>query len=366
MKILHLIADYLYSPFYKNFIYNLNNLDVDTSVYVSTRKDVKNTEDYDVSVFITQKHFNWVDKLLYFPKQRYIYKEVVENNLVADINLIHAHTLFSNGFLAYKLYKSYGIPYIVAIRNTDVNDFFKYMFHLRGLGQEIMLNAKNVIFLSPSYMSHVCNKYIDPKYRNIILKKSIVIPNGIDPIFFEKKSRQNFKKLNKTIKLLFVGNIDKNKNVLSVLLAADKLIKEGFEVEVYVVGKLVSKKVGFELKKRNFVRLYSYMKHEGIIDLMHKTDILIVPSFKETFGLVYAEAMSQGMPIIYTKGQGFDGQFEDKYVGCSVVADDIDDICDSIKYIMNNYNEISENCYNSVDKFSWDIIAKKYLELYKI
>lgn len=40
-----------------------------------------------------------------------------------------------------------------------------------------------------------------------------------------------------------------------------------------------------------------------------------MPSHKETFGLVYAEAMSQGLPIIYTKNQGFDGQFPDGYVG---------------------------------------------------
>ena len=33
-------------------------------------------------------------------------------------------------------------------------------------------------------------------------------------------------------------------------------------------------------------------------------------SFKETFGLVYFESMSQGTPLIFTKGQGIDGYFE--------------------------------------------------------
>ena len=40
-----------------------------------------------------------------------------------------------------------------------------------------------------------------------------------------------------------------------------------------------------------------------------------LPSHAETFGLVYVEAMSQGLPIIY-EGQGFDKQFQDGEVDC--------------------------------------------------
>ena len=36
-----------------------------------------------------------------------------------------------------------------------------------------------------------------------------------------------------------------------------------------------------------------------------------MPSKYETFGLVYPEAMSRGIPIVYTKNQGFDKYFED-------------------------------------------------------
>lgn len=35
-----------------------------------------------------------------------------------------------------------------------------------------------------------------------------------------------------------------------------------------------------------------------------------MPSFKETFGLVYAEALSRFIEVIYTKGQGFDGNLK--------------------------------------------------------
>jgi len=43
-----------------------------------------------------------------------------------------------------------------------------------------------------------------------------------------------------------------------------------------------------------------------------------MPSITETFGLVYAEALSQGLPVLYTRGQGFDRQFEEGEVGYAV------------------------------------------------
>jgi len=89
-----------------------------------------------------------------------------------------------------------------------------------------------------------------------------------------------------------------------------------------------------------------------------------MPSYNETFGLVYLEAMSQGLPIIHTKGQGIDGYFEDGTVGYSVNPKDIDDIVEKIKMIIHNYNKISKNCYNLVDNFSWDKITQTYCNIY--
>lgn len=55
-----------------------------------------------------------------------------------------------------------------------------------------------------------------------------------------------------------------------------------------------------------------------------------MPSFTESFGLVYAEAMSQGLPVIYSKGQGFDGQFAEGVVGYHVDAHDPEELCENI------------------------------------
>jgi len=81
--------------------------------------------------------------------------------------------------------------------------------------------------------------------------------------------------------------------------------------------------------------------------------------------LVYAEAMTQGLPVIYSKGQGFDRQFEEGTVGFHVESRNAEEIADRIEDIMTNYETISENCVRLSDRFNWSEIAKEYEEIYK-
>ena len=91
-----------------------------------------------------------------------------------------------------------------------------------------------------------------------------------------------------------------------------------------------------------------------------------MPSILETFGLVYAEAMSQGIPIIYSKGQGFDGQFDNGIVGYAVNCFDYKDISEKIIDLYNNYQQFSEQCLSMVDKFNWSTIAQEYMKIYNL
>ena len=92
-----------------------------------------------------------------------------------------------------------------------------------------------------------------------------------------------------------------------------------------------------------------------------------MPSTSETFGLVYVEALSQGLPIIYAKGQGFDGYYSNIGIGFGVNARDYNDIANKIEQIIDNYDQISSNIskLDLEDDFDWENIAARYFELYK-
>lgn len=81
----------------------------------------------------------------------------------------------------------------------------------------------------------------------------------------------------------------------------------------------------------------------------------------ETFGLVYIEALSQGKPLLYTKGQGIDSLF-DFSIGEKVKSTDMKDIEGRIQdLLVNRYESINLIDFNN---FRWSNIAKNYYNLY--
>ena len=86
-------------------------------------------------------------------------------------------------------------------------------------------------------------------------------------------------------------------------------------------------------------------------------------SHKETFGLVYIEAISQCLPIVYTSGQGVDGYFSDGEYGFKANSRSVESISTAIKNTLNKFpNGLGPFEKNPAASFSWDKIAKVYME----
>jgi len=285
-----------------------------------------------------------------------------------NIDLVHAHSLFSMGGIALKLKKEKNIDYIVAVRSTDVNLFFKYIFYLRGIGIQIMKEAKKIVFISPAYKEFIINRYIPCELRDYINQKSIIVPNGVNHFWLQNKYTKFECKDKKKINLIYVGDFSKNKNINASINVAKELKELGYNINFSIIGSGGNSE--YKIKKlarinKDIVKIYARIEdREKLLNMYRKSDIFIMPSFHETFGLVYIEAMSQGLPIIYTKGQGIYGYFKDGKVGYSINPKDISDIVRKIEMIIHNYNRISKNCYNLVENFSWNKIAKIYYNIY--
>lgn len=309
------------------------------------------------------KCYNQIDRFFYHFKQRKILNALQENIRLEDKSCVNAYTLFSDGGIAYKLKKTYNIPYIVSVRNTDINYFFKYRFDLHSYGVKILKNASAIICLSNSTKEKVL-KYLAK--RDITNHDNIyLIPNGIDEFWFENCNYSNKTLTGNTIKIIYVGSINKNKNVITTYNALDYIQSKGFEVEFNVVGRIHNESIVKQITKDARVNLYPFMSMKKLLSMYRSNDIFVMPSFNETFGLVYAEAMSQGLPVIYTKNQGFDMQFPDGKVGYSVNPNDPEMLAGCVHKIINNYSEISQNAVRSVKKFNWKDIAEKYSMILK-
>lgn len=370
MRVLHINVSYIVSALHQTMIEHLNQLDVDSLVFVPTYDKNRSIVDCKNYVTVSECFKKW-DRLFYFKKQNKIISSVLENYELSQFDLLHAYTLFTDGNVAMELSQKYGIPYAVAVRNTDLNDFFKKMIHLRSHGVKILRRASAVFFLSPVYRDKVINDYVPQKYQNEILEKSYIIPNGIDDFWHMNKANrdgatiQSIIKESQKIKCIYVGSIDKNKNIELTLKALTQLEAEGWDCTLTSIGKIVDQTVYEQLLKYKCFKYVSPKTKEELIAYYRGADIFIMPSHTETFGLVYAEAMSQGLPVIYTRGQGFDGQFPDGEIGYNVDDKNPKELISAIKSICETYQDKTQKAQENVTKFYWGDIVREYLSIYK-
>jgi len=364
MKILHINSFFSTGNFYNNLFQEQIKSGFDLNVYIPAKKgfDQKNRDYGDYSIISSVLHR--FDRFFFKRKQAILYKDIKSRISLEKIDIIHAHSLFTNGYLALTLKKNFHIPYIVTIRNTDVNVFFKYMIHLRKYGIEVMEQANRLIFLCPKYRDFVIEKYIPEKSQKIFFEKSLIIPNGIDKFWFENKKSNKKKPKEKKVKLLYIGNIDKNKNLLTTLKAIIILHNKGYNIEYTVVGKIRDQFIYNKLKRNSYTTYKKFRPKEKLLEIYEENDIFVMPSKTETFGRVYPEAMSQGLPVIYSKGQGFDGQFPEGMVGFHVNCTHPEDIAEKVECILKNYEQISADSLENVDIFKWELISEQYSNLY--
>ncbi|SFM25900.1 Glycosyltransferase involved in cell wall bisynthesis [Gracilibacillus orientalis] len=369
MKILQIATGVSYSKVYNNLFSSFKKNAVEFEVYIPQHQDkavsiiTKKEFPFD---FYSRKIIKPYDKFLYFTKINRMTKDVEDNFDLSSISVIHSHSLFNDGAVAYQIKKKYKIPYIVAIRDTDVNQYFRKAIHLRKKAINILRNAENIIFISKSYEKYVFNKFIPEKHRSELLRKSKVIPNGITDFWLNNKYIKNNKKDNNEFRLIFVGQITKRKNILKIAEASNLLEnKYNKKIDLVIIGEKKDEQYFNKISSIRSFEYIPYLKKEKLINYYRNSDIFVMPSITETFGLVYAEAMSQGLPVIYSKGQGFDGQFEDGEVGYRIDPLNALDIADKIKITIDNKENIMQRCYKNADKFNWNSISKQYLRLYK-
>ena len=239
------------------------------------------------------------------------------------------------------------------------------MPYLRKLGVDILRKASGIVFISEPYKHYVLEQYIPQDEADIFKMKTTVIPNGINKFWLENLNfKQKAEIKHNEIKILCVGDIDKNKNYLTTLNACIELNNRNYNTEFHVVGRVIDQKIFKSLQKFSGFYYHGTMHKEQLLQLYRKYDIFVMPSKAETFGLVYAEAISQGMPVIYTKDQGFDGQFKDGEVGFAVKYDNVPEIVQRIVYIYDNLAVFSKRCSEYANKFSWKRICLEYKKIY--
>lgn len=370
MKILHIASDFSNTKVHSNLVKELDRLGVEQVVFNPIRTIRRNT--IGKNEFPAQHtQFVYADVVkpyhhyMYHVKQHCLFRALQKRIDVTTINLIHAATLMTDGGVAYKIYKKYHIPYVVSLRNTDINGFLDKMPHTWYDARKILLNAQRIFFISQGlkekFENHKVIRSILPQIRS----KFVLMPNGIDDYYLsniQRKPREGHK-------VIYIGDFSNNKNVVRLGNAILQIRQErGLEdVSLTLVGGGRNENDGVEKMVSSYPDVFRYAgkiyDKAKLSSLMREHRVFAMPSINETFGLVYLEALSQNLPVLYTKGQGIDGLFDDT-VGIGVNPLSVREIADALKAMLLDVEKYSNKSVD-FEAFRWSNIAEKYREHYR-
>ncbi|MDL2206014.1 glycosyltransferase family 4 protein [Eubacteriales bacterium OttesenSCG-928-N13] len=366
MRILHINSYYSTSAFYRELFEQQLALGEQISVFVPVPRGYDaQGRDFGDYTKVCPDHGKY-DRLWFPLKHDKIFRDVKHQYDTSEFDVLHAHSLFSNGVIAWRLHRLFGTPYIVAVRDTDVNTFFAKMPHLRKLGQQILRDASRVVFLSKPYRDYALAPYLDVDALREVQEKSEIIPNGIDPFWLQHAPDEIHVATPGIARLLLVGRASKRKNVEVALAAAQRLSDQGTQVQFdVVIGKVEDPAILDRIRSHPLVTLHRNLTREQLLPLYRAADVFVLPSLQETFGLVYAEAMSQGLPVIYTRGQGFDGQFEEGEVGYAADPNDPREIASRIEDVLEDHANMAQRALTNSKRYDWARFAAQYDGIYR-
>jgi glycosyltransferase involved in cell wall biosynthesis len=288
---------------------------------------------------------------IYWFNRKAITKLVKQNH----IDVIHAQFIFPDGALALMLKRRYKIPYVITT-HTELKYFNSL---LSGkIATKILKNAFKVIPLNYSNIEF---------FKQLGLRNLELIPLGIDNHFFQvpqdKRSKSEFR-------MVTMCNLIKLKNIDQVLYAVSAL-RDKYNIHYTVLGQGPEeenlRKLCEQLGISNLVEFCGFKPHASLPQILKQHDLFILPSYPETFGRSYFEAMAAGLPVICAKKSGIYGYFPDLVDRFAVNPCDPNDSKDKIEWFVNHREscmEIGKELQCRVSSYTWEKITHRLREIY--
>lgn len=269
------------------------------------------------------------------------------------------------GFLAAKIK---GIKVVGTIHDVSSlgNDQWMIFPGLASLLENILIKLPfdRIITISNNTKSLLINNFkIDSENIEIIF-------GGVDLDLINSIDDKN--RINNSI--IFVGRLAKHKHLDDLLRAVKILKNEKLDLNLIVVGdgieKTNMKKLAHNLNIDKNVFFMGNLDNYGeVIKNIKRSEILVLPSTREGFGLVLAEANACEIPVIAYDSGGVSEIIKDNINGFLIEPRNIQKLSSKIEYLINN-KKIAEKMGKSGRKiveesFNWDIISQKIEIVYK-
>ena len=207
------------------------------------------------------------------------------------------------------------------------------------------------------------------KENHIRPEKIGVFYDGVDIKLID--SVKSGKKESDTI--AYVGRLIPHKHVEDLIEAARLIKKEVPSIRLKVIGggqeleslKALAKKQGLE---KNITFFGVVPEYKDMIKEIKKSQLLVLPSTREGFGIVLVEAFASSIPVIAYRTDGVVEVIDDGLNGFLVRQRDVKTLAKKIKLLLSDKKKASSFAENGREKtermFGWDKIAAELEKFY--
>lgn len=292
-----------------------------------------------------------INRFLALSVGKWLFKKYLLQNGKPDI--VHVHNVQAAD-LAVWIKKNYKIPFVITEHSS----------HLWKIRKQDAAVVKNMKFLYEQSSENIAVSLVFASHLSGFFDLPFTyIPNVVDVDFFEL----NTSRLSDgNVRLVSIGNLNENKNHLALIKAVHKLIKKGYPLILQIGGEgklrnALQKYIDANGLKKN-VQLLGLLSKNEIRDLLKQTDYFILPSFKETFGVVLIEAMASGLPTLAFKVGGPESIITNDNVGKLIDSDA--NLVDGLVNLMSTEFSSAEIRKYAQENFSFEAVAGRLAHLY--
>ncbi|TVR78526.1 MAG: N-acetyl-alpha-D-glucosaminyl L-malate synthase BshA [Chitinophagaceae bacterium] len=302
------------------------------------------------------------------------YETVLASKLVdvvrfEKLDLLHVHYAIphaSAAFMAKQILATYGIniPVITTLHGTDITLVGKDATYAPVV--EFSINKSDGVTAVSEHLKEETHSFFD------IENEIKVIPNFIDFSRFKKENKDHFRKAiapNNEKILIHISNFRKVKRTLDVIRIYHQVSKE-LPAKLLLIGdgpeRGKAENLCRELGTCEHVRFLG--KQEAIEELLAISDVFLLPSEKESFGLVALEAMSCHVPVVSSNAGGIPEVNIHGETGFLSPIGDVDSMAKQVLKLLKDEKLLLEFRKNALDRaknFSLEKVLPHYENYYK-
>jgi len=284
-------------------------------------------------------------------------------------DIIHTHHPFLLGISALKAGQKLDLPVVFTYHSQY--EKFAHLVPIPQIISACVIRQKALAYCNRVSGIIAPSKTISQNLLNLGCNSPIiVIPSAISPIYLDMQF--NYKLRQKTFKLLTVSRFAKEKNLIFLLDMFKKLLDFSPDFSLTLVGygpELATLKhhayhvLGLSQEQVVFVERPDKLK---IKQLYQQSDLFVFASQAETQGLVLAEAMACGTPVVALVGAGQDDVVVNRENGFLVA--DLPQMVQAILEISNNsvlHEKMQQNAYQTGQYYNPTMLAQDQIEFYK-